>query len=113
MNIPQARLNLGYEKYLLSMLGQIVLANEYASQHFSGLRQCVRVDVSVYQDNEGKFHYFVNELAHCMNTGLWGRWGHDEKIHEAWEELSYSLEYAVRSGMLSADHIRNMPLPES
>lgn len=102
-----------FPKYVLSMLGQIILAQEFQSGHFSGLRLFCRMDVSVYQSTDEKFHYFVNELDHSTHTGLWPNWDLHSVIETAWNELSGLLECAVLKRYLERGGLGKCPLPPS
>lgn len=94
------------------MLGQIILAQEFASGTFSGLRLYCRMDVSVYR-KDGKFHFFVNEVTHGMNTGLFTYADHDNVMEDVWTELSLVLEHTVKAGYLLSSGVGPTPLPPS
>lgn len=92
------------------MLGQLVLAYEYHSGIFSGLRVFCRMDVSVYQQDE-KFHFFVNEFDHSVNTGLFPIVSTPGNLETAFQDISLTLEHAVKSGYLKEGGLGQTPLP--
>ena len=60
-----------YEKYVLDMLGKMVLAEEAQYGAVSGLRLFGRWDVSVCRHKAtGKYQYFVNEVTRSWDTCL-------------------------------------------
>lgn len=61
----------GYEKYLLEMVGKMVLAEEAQYGAISGLRLFGRWDISVCRHRvTGKYQYFVNEITRSWDTCL-------------------------------------------
>jgi hypothetical protein len=61
----------GYEKYVLDMMGKMVLAEEQQYGVVSGLRLFSRWDVSVFRHEESdKYHYFVSEVTRSWGTCL-------------------------------------------
>jgi hypothetical protein len=60
--------------FALILLSRVILAEEFYLKRRSCFRIFVRMDISVYQQ-EGKFHYMVNELTSSQHTALFTDWG--------------------------------------
>jgi hypothetical protein len=61
----------GYEKFVLDMMGKMVLAEEHQYGMVSGLRVFARWDVSVFRNVDScKYEYFVSEITRSWSTCL-------------------------------------------
>ena len=110
VGIPHYQQDNDFETYVLSMLGQYILAYEYHSNFFSGLRIFCRMDTSVYSQQD-RFHFFINEMTHSHNTGLFSFIDQYEELESAYSDLSLTLEHAVVKGFLSNGGLGKTPLP--
>jgi hypothetical protein len=110
IDLPHWQQDSDFERYVLSMLGQMILAYEYHSGLFSGLRIFCRMDVSVYCQGN-RFFFFLNEFDHSNATGLFSFKDTHGDLHTAFVDLSLTLEYAVKSGFLKKLGLGHTPLP--
>jgi len=109
--IPHWQHNDEFEKYVLSMLGQYILASEYYSQQFSCLRIFCRMDVGVYRRGD-QVCYFINEFDHSTNTGLFPCDDSHNQLQTAFVDLAWTLEHAVKSGYLERGGLGKTPVPD-
>jgi hypothetical protein len=89
--------NHGYEKYLLEMLGKMVLAEEAQYGAVSGLRLFGRWDISVFRHRDtGKYKYFVNEVTRSWDTCLFHLYAEPKGITDFFFlHLAQLLHYCV------------------
>jgi hypothetical protein len=111
VDLPHWKQDNDFEKYILSMIGQLILASEYHSKMFSGLRIFCRMDASIYRQ-EDQIYFFINEFDHSTNTGLFSSADSSEQLESSFVTLSLTLEHAVREGFLSNGGAGLCPLPQ-
>lgn len=60
-----------YRTFVLQVVRRLIRLEEAEAGGKSDLRVFCRVDISTYQDDQGEFHWMVNELARSQYTGLY------------------------------------------
>lgn len=64
-----------FDKFVLDMMGSLVLAEEKSFGFVSALRMFGRCDVSIYRDiSSGRYQYVVNEVTRSYSTCLFEPW---------------------------------------
>jgi hypothetical protein len=81
------------EQFALNMLSRIILAQEFYMKRRSCMRLFVRMDISVFQQ-DGMFHYMVNELTSSQHTALFMEWGLDH-MDFCIQDLAKSLHFVA------------------
>ena len=100
-SLTQTSKDTGFVRWVLTMLGRLVDADEYLIGHTSGLRTFVRLDVGVYRNaSTGDFQYFINEMSKGINVGLFMEWADplDRKIF--FTELAHTLHFVAAQSLL-------------
>jgi hypothetical protein len=60
-----------FRKFVEDTVAALIdIENESRRDRTSSLSVFCRVDVAVYNDNTGKFHYYVNEIERSLTVGL-------------------------------------------
>lgn len=92
-------------QFILNMLYRLIVAEEHITNRPSTMRIFVRMDISVYK-NEGKFHYFINELTRSHQTGLFMHWDISGRMELCIQELEKVLHFVAYQRQFN----KNFPL---